>query len=259
MSQDPMGDRMKGDYEARAQTQLPRRTHTIIRIDGKAFHTYTRGLDKPYDKRLMDDMAETTRFLCQEIQGARVGYTQSDEISILLTDYATRQTQAWFDGNVQKIVSIAASIATAQFNKLRPAGRLAFFDARVFTIPQDLEVINYFLWRQRDAVRNSISMLAQAHFSAKQLHGKNTSAMQEMLWAEHGVNWNDEDPRFKRGTIVVPRWVTADVTYTDKRDQQEHTGEFQRRRWVIDAAADFGAAGARQALFGDEDAADAGE
>jgi tRNA(His) guanylyltransferase len=260
MSQDPMGDRMKGDYEARAQTQLPRRTHTIIRIDGKAFHTYTRGLDKPYDKRLMDDMTETAWHLCQEIQGARVGYTQSDEISILLTDFATRQTQAWFDGNVQKIVSIASSIATAYFSSLRPAGqKLAFFDARVFTIPQDIEVVNYFLWRQRDATRNSISMLAQAHFSHKQLHGLSTGQMQELLWSEKGINWNDEYPRFKRGTIVVPRWVTADVTYTDKRDQQEHTGEFQRRRWVYEAAPDFGAAGARQALFGDEAAADAGE
>jgi tRNA(His) guanylyltransferase len=201
-------------------------------------------------------MAETTRFLCQQIQGARIGYTQSDEISLLLTDFATRQTEAWFDGNVQKIVSIAASLATAKFNECRPAvgvsGRLAFFDARVFTIPQDLEVINYFLWRQRDAVRNSISMLAQAHFSAKQLHGKSTGVMQEMLWAEHGVNWNDEAPRFKRGTIVVPRWKTEEVRYTDKRDQQEHVTETQRRRWVIEAAPDFGASGARQWVLGDE-------
>jgi tRNA(His) 5'-end guanylyltransferase len=253
-----MGDRMKGDYERRTQIELPRRTHTLIRIDGKAFHTYTRGLERPYDKTLMDDMAETTRFLCQEIQGARVGYTQSDEISILLTDFATRQTQAWFDGNLQKIVSIAASFATAKFNELRPAGRLAFFDARAFTIPQDLEVINYFLWRQRDAIRNSISMLAQAYFSTKQLHGKSTGVMQEMLWAEHGVNWNDEDPRFKRGTIVVPRWGTEEVRYTDKRDQQEHVGEAQRRRWVFETAPDFGASGARQWLLGDE-VPDAGE
>lgn len=252
MSKDPMGDRMKGDYEGRAQTRLPRRTHTIIRIDGKAFHTYTRGLDKPYDKKLMDDMAETTQFLCQEIQGARVGFTQSDEISILLTDYATRQTEAWFDGNVQKIVSVSASLATARFNECRPLGRLAFFDSRVFTIPEDIEVINYFLWRQRDATRNSISMLAQAHFSAKRLHGLSTGQMQELLWSEKGINWNDEEPRFKRGTIVVPRWKTEEVKYTDKRDQQEHVTETQRRRWVAEAAPDFGASGARQWLLGDE-------
>ena len=89
---DPLGVRMKDHYEKRVQTSLPRRTHTIIRIDGKAFHTYTRGLERPYDKRLMDDMAETARFLCQEIQGARIAYTQSDEISLLLTDFGTRQT-----------------------------------------------------------------------------------------------------------------------------------------------------------------------
>lgn len=253
MSKDPIGDRMKGDYESRAQTHLPRRTHTLIRIDGKAFHTYTRGLERPYDKRFMDDMAETTRYLCQEIQGARIGYTQSDEISVLVTDFATRQTQAWFDGNVQKIVSIAASLATAKFNAIRTdRSKLALFDARVFTIPQDLEVINYFLWRQRDAVRNSISMLAQAYFSAKQLHGKSTNAMQNMLWTEHGVNWNDEDPRFKRGTIVVPRYVTEEVEYTDKRDQKQHIGEAQRRRWFFEAAPDFGSPGAFQWVLGDE-------
>lgn len=255
MSRDPMGDRMKGDYEGRAQTHLPRRTHTIIRIDGKAFHTYTRGLDKPYDKRLMDDMALTAQFLCHEIQGARVAFVQSDEISILLTDFANRQTEAWFDGNVQKIVSISASLATAKFNAVRPdhpISRLAFFDSRVFTIPEEIEVVNYFLWRQRDATRNSISMLAQAHFSAKRLHGLSTGQMQELLWSEKGINWNDEDPRFKRGTIVVPRWRTEEVKYTDKRDQQEHIGEAQRRRWVAEAAPDFGGSGAWQWLLGDE-------
>lgn len=253
MSKDPMGDRMKGDYERRAQTHLPRRTHTIIRIDGKAFHTYTRGLDKPYDKQLMDDMAETAMVLCHQIQGARVGFVQSDEISILLTDFANRQTQAWFDGNVQKIVSIAASIATAAFNRLRPEGKApAYFDARVFTIPEEIEVVNYFLWRQRDATRNSISMLAQAHFSAKRLHGLSTGQMQELLWSEKGINWNDEDPRFKRGTIVVPRWRTEEVRYTDRRDDLEHVGEAQRRRWVFEAAPNFGESGAHQWLLGDE-------
>lgn len=251
MSQDPMGDRMKGHYERRAQSYLPRRTHTLIRLDGKAFHTYTRGLTRPYDKQLMDDMTETAQFLCQEIQGARVAFTQSDEISVLLTDFATRQTEAWFDGNVQKIVSVAASIATAKFNELRP-GKLALFDARVFTIPDELEVINYFLWRQRDATRNSISMLAQAHFSQKRLHGLSTGAMQELLWSEKQINWNDEDPRFKRGTIVVPRHVTEEVSYVDKRDQQQHVGEAQRRRWFAEPAPDFGEYGARQWLLGNE-------
>lgn len=239
MSRDPMGARMKDHYECRARAYLPRRTHTIIRIDGKAFHTYTRGLEKPYDKKLMDDMAETTRFLCQEIQGVRIGYTQSDEISLLLTDFATTQTEAWFDGNVQKIVSVAASLATAKFNQMRPAGRLAFFDARAFTIPDPWEMNNYFIWRQLDARRNSISMLAQAYFSAKQLHGKNTTDMQEMLQREHDVSWDDENPRFRLGTVLVPRHVTEEVSYTDKRDQQEHITEAKRRRWFIEAAPEL--------------------
>lgn len=247
---DPLGDRMKDQYERRAQAFLPRRTHTIIRLDGKAFHTYTRGLDRPYDKQLMDDMAKTTRYLCQEIQGAQVGYTQSDEITLLLTDFATNQTEAWFDGNVQKIVSIAASLATAKFNELRP-GKLALFDARVFTIPDPVEVVNSFIWRQKDATRNSIAMLAQAHFSQARLHEVSTGGMQAMLWVEKGINWDQEDPRFKRGTIVVPRRALREARYIDKRDQTEHVAEVQRRDWYIEAAPLFTGPDAFQWLLGE--------
>src|SRR5262249_45011362 len=117
---DALGDRMKSQYENRAKTFLPRRTYTVIRIDGKAFHSYTRGLDRPYDQRLMDDMTATAGFLCQEIAGARLAYCQSDEISVILTDFDKVSTQAWFDGGAQKITSVSASLATAKFNELRP-------------------------------------------------------------------------------------------------------------------------------------------
>lgn len=170
---DNLGNRMKGNYENRTQTWVPRRTYTIIRIDGKAFHSYTKGLTRPFDNGLSDAMNATALFLCQEIQGAKFGFVQSDEISILMTDFDNIETDVWFGGNVQKIVSVAASLATAKFNAVRP-GKLAMFDCRVFTIPDPTEVVNYFIWRQKDTIRNSIQAVAQSIYSPKQLNGKNT-------------------------------------------------------------------------------------
>jgi tRNA(His) 5'-end guanylyltransferase len=218
---DQLGDRMKDFYEDRTRYKLARRTNTIIRIDGKAFHTYTRGLNRPFDQGLMEDMNKTTEYLCQNIQGAKFGYVQSDEISILITDYDDITTHAWFDGNLQKMASIAASLATAKFNQLRMerkswegydvAGyldqdditnfKLAMFDARVFQIPYQEEVINYFIWRQQDATRNSISSVAQSLYSTKELHGKKTNEMQEMIF-QKGINWNDYSAREKRGSLI---------------------------------------------------------
>ena len=223
---DALGDRMKDFYEDRTRTKLARRTNTIIRIDGKAFHTYTRGLERPFDFGLIEDMNKTTEFLCQNIQGAKFGYVQSDEISILITDYDDISTHAWFDGNLQKMASIAASMATAKFNQLRMARfsrnsgiepryrdesyiseseignfKLAMFDARVFQIPYHEEVINYFIWRQQDATRNSISSVAQSLYSHKELNGKKTDEMQEMIF-QKGINWNDYSPREKRGSAI---------------------------------------------------------
>lgn len=223
---DALGDRMKDFYEDRTRHKLARRTNTIIRIDGKSFHTYTRGLTRPFDQGLMEDMDKTTEFLCQSIQGAKLGYVQSDEISILLTDYDEITTDAWFDGNLQKMASIAASLATAKFNQLRMErassvylvddkgephrtlhlgeiknSKLAMFDARVFQIPYQEEVINYFIWRQKDATRNSISSVAQSLYSPKELHGKKTDEMQEMIF-QKGINWNDYTPREKRGSVI---------------------------------------------------------
>jgi tRNA(His) guanylyltransferase len=226
---DPIGDRMKSYYEDRTRYKLTRRTNTIIRIDGKAFSNYTKGLKRPFDEGLMEDMNKTTEYLCQNIQGAKFGYVQSDEISILITDYDDISTHAWFDGNLQKMASIAASLATAKFNQLRllrkstqtlrPFGdgseklgnleydqvndfKLAMFDARVFQIPYQEEVLNYFIWRQQDATRNSISSVAQANFSTKELHSKKTNEMQDMLMAEKGINWNNFTPREKRGSLI---------------------------------------------------------
>jgi tRNA(His) guanylyltransferase len=205
MKKDGLGDRMKGQYEDRWRLMLPRRTYTIIRCDGKAFHTFTRHCEKPYDSQLAAAMSDAALALCEQAQGACFGYVQSDEISVLLTDFATPTTDAWFDGNLQKIVSVAASIVTRAFNAARVdlgATGGAVFDARVFVIPDPVEVENYFIWRQKDAERNSVSSLAQAHFSHGQLHGKDRAAMHDMLH-NVGVNWNDCPTEQKRGRGIV--------------------------------------------------------
>ncbi len=225
---DQLGDRMKSYYEDRTRNFLPRRTFTIIRIDGKAFHTYTRGLTRPFDQGLIDDMNETTKYLCENIQGAKFGYVQSDEISLLLTDFEKVTTDAWFDGNIQKMASISASMATAKFNELRMLRFIneiklngvsnvnqssALFDSRVFTIPAEEEVINYFIWRQQDATRNSISSVAQSLYSHKELNGKSTDEMQEMIF-QKGQNWNDYPIGQKRGRAVAKRTILVPVSKT---------------------------------------------
>ena len=225
--------RMKYNYETRARSYLTRRTPVIMRLDGKAFHTYTKGLNKPFDEGLIEDMAETAKYLCKNIQGAKCAYVQSDEISILITDYDTLDTQAWFDYEVQKMCSISASLASVHFTWLRlnrwlktapgkdsvalnliTATQNAAFDSRVFNIPKE-EVANYFLARQKDAVKNSISMLAQSLYSEKELHKKNQSDMQELCW-QKGHNWNDLHWSKKRGSFIVKNtYVNGDLLKQD--------------------------------------------
>lgn len=232
MVADALGDRMKEYYENRSKSYLTRRTPVIIRIDGCHFHSFCRGLRKPYDPTFIKAMQLTTKDLCENIQGCKIGYVESDEISLLLTDYDTLRTEAWFDYSVQKICSVAASIAAMYFNKhwsklveefyeenvednwhedederyyndvLKKKVELGgYFDARAFNLPES-EIVNYFIWRQNDATRNSIQGLAQANFSQKQLQGLNNSQLQDKLHEEKNINWNDYSVVEKRGTCV---------------------------------------------------------
>ncbi len=217
----PIGDRMKGQYENRTRYSLPRRTYTLVRVDGKAFHSFTRGCDRPFDYKLMDAMDATALFLCKEIQGAKFAFVQSDEVSVLLTDFATITTDAWFDGNVQKMASISASLATVGFNNAF-GSTTALFDSRVWTIPDPVEVGNYFVWRQQDATRNSIQMAAQSMFSHKQLDKVTCPMAQEMMHQQKGVNWNDYPVGAKRGRVIAYReqaWVREEPpVFTQERN-----------------------------------------
>lgn len=215
-----INQRMKTYYEHAYRILLPKKTYYIIRIDGKAFHTYTRGLKRPFDDELIKDMDETALYLCEKIQGCKFAYVQSDEISLMLTDLDDIKTQAWFQGNIQKIVSVSSSMATAKFNKLRP-GRLAFFDSRVFVIPTIDEVINYFIARQMDCTRNSIQLVAQSLYSPKQLHKKTNSDLQEMIHLK-GLNWNNYTVRQKRGGLITKlegKWSFLETPiFTQEKD-----------------------------------------
>jgi len=201
-----LDDRMKA-YENIYRYPVMPRMPVIIRVDGKAFHTLTRGCDRPFDTPLMDAMDQTAQCLVNEIQNARMAYVQSDEISVLLVDYNKFESQQWFGGNLNKMVSISAAIATLNFSKVY--GKDAYFDSRVFVLPER-EVANYFVWRQEDCTRNSISMAAQANFSHKELHGVNTGMMQEKLF-QKGINWNDYPTRCKRGAVATVDGIDTEI------------------------------------------------
>jgi tRNA(His) 5'-end guanylyltransferase len=245
-----LGDRIKSSYEDRSKTFLNRRTITIIRLDGKGFSKFTKGLNKPFDDGFSQDMDATALYLCENIQGAKFAYTQSDEISVVLCDFDNIETDAWFDYNVQKMTSIAASLASARFNQLRMARyafysglepkwmeesymsvseiqnfNLAFFDARVFQVPNVDEMFNAILWRQQDCTRNSISMAASAQYSHKELEKKSSSVKQEMLF-QKGINWNDYLPKYKRGSVVKKK-----LYYIEGPDGDTYA----RSKWIVDA------------------------
>ncbi len=198
---DDLGDRMKM-YEGVWGQVLPPRLPILVRVDGRAFHTFTRGCDRPFDYHITAAMDHTMVALAEGMQGCVLAYAQSDEISLLLQQDATFQTQPYFGGKVQKIVSAAVSDATAEFNSVYPGDRAARFDARVWVMPWD-EVANYFLWRWKDWRRNSVSMIARAHFSHGELHGKSVKDMIDML-ATREVFLNDFDDRDRNGCFYSP-------------------------------------------------------
>lgn len=237
MTKDPIGDRLKRMYEDVFRAFLPRNTYAILRIDGKAFHTFTRGLERPYDKRLADCLDAAAMTLCKEMMGAKFAYGQSDEYSFLFTDFDQAETEMmWFGGNIQKIVSVSASIFTASFNAawstVAPQS-IATFDARAFIIPNRADVERYFVWRQLDASRNSLNMLASAHFGHKDLHGKGTKDKHDMLHSL-GVNWNDCGADFKRGRVVRREPSTREVTFTHKRTKEVISTSVEETTWAVD-------------------------
>lgn len=233
---DKFGDRMK-NYENTYRFYLPKRMPVIIRIDGTHFHSYTRGMKKPFDEDLVHAFWETCKYLAQNIMGCKIVYHQSDEISLLLTNYDKLTTQSWFDNNLQKNVSVSASMATAKFNEIMkkkyPDKELATFDNRAWILPHD-EVCNYFIWRQQDATKNSISMVARSYFSHRELQGLNSSQMQDKLMLEKGVNWNDLPIWQKRGVCITKQYYKKGDVLRSKWDVDYNTPIFTQDRNYIE-------------------------
>lgn len=269
MKRDDLGNRMKTFYEQIPKTRLMRRTPVVIRIDGKAFHTFTRGFKRPFDDVLIKTMQETAKYLCENIQGCSLAYTQSDEISLLLIDYQRFETSAWFDYEVQKMCSVSTSMATLAFNKYfavnydewgeenLPDWDLgstydkveesllklddayskalkigAMFDARVFNIPRE-EVCNYFYWRQLDASRNSIQMVGQANFSHKELQQKSCNDIQDMLMTQKSINWNDLPTYQKRGSCVVRNKIVLESDGIKEKCMLRDSKQGENN-WIVD-------------------------
>ena len=255
---DDLGVRMKTFYEQIPKTKLMRRCPVAIRIDGKAFHTFTRGFQKPFDEILIKSMQETMKYLCENIQGCVLGYTQSDEITLILVDYKKLTSSAWFDYEVQKICSIAASMATMAFNKFfrdnvgdylyenyddqyladyikilqNAVDKGAMFDARCFNIPKE-EVTNLVYWRQLDASRNSIQMVGQANFSHKELQNKSCNDIQDMLMTQKGINWNDLPTYQKRGSCCVRNKIVIETDSVMATAQLRDAFKSENE-WIID-------------------------
>ena len=252
---DALGARMK-TYEYVTRNYLTRKLPVIIRLDGKAFHSFTRGFKRPFDEIFVKSMQDTMQYLCENIQGCVLGYTQSDEITLVLVDYQSREASAWFDNNIQKMASVSASMATLAFNRFfaeeahafrnrmkydddgyidkdeydlwviynKALNKGAMFDSRVFTVPKE-EVVNTLIWRQQDATRNSIQSVGQANFSHTQLHGKKCNDIQDMLMLKKGINWNDFQTHLKRGSCCIKKPFKINEG-TDK--------ESVRNKWVVD-------------------------
>ena len=261
---DDLGTRMK-EYEKRNQYYLQKRTPVAIRVDGRSFHTFTKGFKRPFDDILMKSMQETAKYMCENIQGAKFAYVQSDEITIILVDYDTLETDCWFNYRTDKLCSISASMATMAFNRVfvknvdewgrltfpnwdeggtneevdvdllklndayqRAIGKGAMFDARCFNIPKE-EVTNLIYWRQLDAARNSVQMVGQANFSHKELQNKSCNMIQDMLHEQKGINWNDFPVDCKRGAAVIKKKIGTNIAAACGI-----AGATYENRWVID-------------------------
>ena len=251
---DELGTRMKIFYEQVPKFRLTRRTPVAIRLDGKAFHTFTKGFEKPFDELLGQAMRATMQYLCENVQGCVFGYTQSDEITLILIDYQTLTTDAWFNYEIQKVCSISASMATMAFNKFFSAyvmntydpesatsiedplyqayqkslNKGAMFDSRCFNIPKE-EVANLIYWRQLDATRNSIQMVGQANFSYKELQNKTCNEIQDMLLTQKGINWNDYSTHLKRGSCCIK--VPDKIEFIEHESEWGGPVQVAQRHW----------------------------
>lgn len=245
MSKDDFGDRMKKYEMMEAGRKLMPRLPIIVRLDGKCFSKFTKGLNRPYDKRMSRLMIETTKALVAETN-ALIGYTQSDEISLVIYS-DSEKSQVYYDGRIQKIIGDLAAFATGIFNNLldqyipekKSNNPMKFprFDCRVWNVPDKTEAANAILWREKDASKNSISMAARSFYSHKELHLKTSNEMQDMLMNK-GINWNDYPSFFKRGTFIQRQrklmpYSKEEIDKLPQKHQARSNPDLVIERWII--------------------------
>lgn len=254
MSTKEMGDRFKS-YEEVSEQVLPARLPVIIRLDGNSFSRLTKvhKFRKPFDLQFVEAMDAASIAVMDYCSGAQIAYCQSDEVSVLLRNDMSHDTDPFLGNRTQKIVSLCASKASVAFNRVMHSYGIdteAVFDGRAFVVPPS-DVANYFLWRQKDAFRNCIHGVAyyglrEQHgrkTAHRKLHGLSTDERQELIFREFGFNPNNIRSEFKRG-----RCVAREVYETTLRDTMEPKAlaalvaagkidpeqRVTRSRWAID-------------------------
>lgn len=231
------------DIESQYKITASKKAYTILRLDGKSFSKYTKGLVKPFDPQLISDFNEVVKYLCENMENVRFAYTQSDEISVLMTDFESANREAWFGNSLQKIVSISASLATYKMNALRPGGKAAIFDSRVLSLKSKADAMRYFIWRQKDCARNAVQMVAYQNFSTKQLDGVSTEH-QKALLLNNGINFDtdfSQGEKFGRCSTRVQRSVKIERRAGMPADAPEMV---ERNFWeVVDSPVFSNAAG----------------
>lgn len=265
MDTSDLAKRMK-EYEKRNRYYLQRRMPVILRLDMRAGHNFTKGFLRPFDETFIKSIQETAKHLCENVQGCKLSYQQSDEITLVLVDYDKLNTDCFFDYRVDKLCSIAASMATMTFNKrftenyldyistlepdftndsdleswrktvsayINASDKGAMFDCRCFNIPKE-EVTNCIYWRQLDATRNSIQMVGQANFSHKELQNKSCDDIQDMLMTQKGINWNDLRTSYKRGSCCVRNRRVISVSTNGTVTCELRDPKKSEREWIID-------------------------
>jgi tRNA(His) 5'-end guanylyltransferase len=223
MNKISIGDRMKS-YENAFNFYLPHRSYVAIRLDGKCFSKLTKKLklERPFSTKFINWMTQTTKVLAKEIQGCMIGYTQSDEISFIMSSRQSLEAEPWFANRIQKIVSISASIATAEFNRCMWKENENFsanFDCRIFVLPDLIECYNYLLWRQQDCIKNSISATAYYKIgeklgraaTQKLIHNLNSEQRKQILLKECNIKWEDISNEFKNGIFVIKELAEINV------------------------------------------------
>lgn len=228
MDKTPLGTMLK-EYQAVTDIQLDFDGYNILQLDGNAFHTFTKGFERPFDDRFISAMNEVAVEIIKTIPGARVGYVQSDEISILIKKVMDRE-EPYFNHRVQKIVSLTAGRASAVMSRLYPEKPVAVFDARYFTLPDRDTAVKHFIWRQRDCTKNSVLSVGQAFFSHKELQNKNTLMVKEML-REKGHAWEDYGTEYRHGRVIRRVSGGRVVTFVHKKTNKPQTIHVDSNDW----------------------------